>query len=167
MGKTSCPSGYQENPISLKQETFLLAENSNFLWFCNGKISVLKYKIFPVIGLWVIVIFKMLTHLPAGFCPSVCPQPSSVEHLWQMTSPRPNSSTAVPHKCHKVSSKQNWSLLQFRFQLPSLKWSEGSEKHWIMGKSDWSFLTCKFRSSHLIRDILVSLITHSKRNQPI
>lgn len=66
----------------------------------------------------------------------------------------------MPHKCHKLSSKQAWSFLQFRFQLLSLKWSEGSEKHWIMGKSGLSFQICMFtRSSHLlrVRDTLPSL----------
>lgn len=59
----SRPSGYQENLTSLKQETFSLVQNSNFLWFYNAKLSILKYKIFLVIGLWVII--KVPIHFPA------------------------------------------------------------------------------------------------------
>lgn len=108
----SCPSGYQEYLISLKKETFSLVQNSNFLWFCNGKISF-KVQDFPSEGLWVVII-KALTRLPAGFCPWIVP--SSVEPLCQMPSPAllcPISATNTPQSrtgacSHSGSSCQVW-----------------------------------------------------------
>lgn len=119
----SRPSWYRENLISLKQETFSVLQKSNFLWFCNGKHSILKYKIFLLIGLWVII--KMLMHFLADFCPlqSVTQFSSAKtqhlgEHLWQITPLSPDSwwlcrrqhSHTPQHVCHKCISNQNWSL---------------------------------------------------------
>jgi len=47
----SCPSGYRENLTSLEQETFPPVQNSPFLAFCNGELSILKDQVFLVVEL--------------------------------------------------------------------------------------------------------------------
>lgn len=141
----SCPSRYQENLISPKQETFSLVQNTNFLWFCNGKLSILKYKIFLVIGLWVIKTLFSGRFLPPP--PRSVTQFSSAktqhlgERLWQVTPLCPDSQWPYPAPhVPQTPFKSELELAGSTCQL----WSEGSKKHWVMGKSGLNFQTCTF-----------------------
>lgn len=103
--------------LSLKEETFSLAWNSNFLWFCKEKLSILNHKVLLVTGLWVTDRFARALLSPLIFNPiQLCQTPESEWASLTNYTPQPRLLMAVHSHdtCHKAPPDQVCVLLEMK-----------------------------------------------------